>query len=335
MKLDRLTHSPDSVIDFYEEALTSVGALCERTWHDRLEVVAEGRSARLWNDTGALHEVELWFSPPEDNTARDASREVFAGCPLTFRLAESIRPSNLELDRVILNDEGGRRAPALEVAEKLWRAQYPETYRWQLASPFVADFHFSLLALIRAEIQAIDQHWSLRRVAISLPDGTPDDSLAKTLDLAEVAATGADEISWPKPQPSRWRECLRSALENDLAVDLGAVKDRQSLHLRRELDRVDDYFDHYEQELAARATRTGTESAKAKTAERLAAAKAEHTRRRADQLARHEIHVHAHLDTLLLIAEPAWRAQLKIEVAHQSQIVPALFVPRARRWVRE
>jgi len=334
MKLDRLTHSPDSVIDFYEEALASVGALCERTWHDRLEVVAEGRSARLWNDTGALHEVELWFSPPEDNTARDASREVFAGCPLTFRLAESMRAPQLELERVILNEEGGRRAPALEVAEKLWRAQFPETYRWQLASPFVAGFHFSLVALIRSEIQAIDQHWSLRRVAISLPDGASDNSLAQTLDLAGVATPGTTEVSWPKPEPARWREFLRAALESDLAVDLGAVKDRQSLHLRRELERVDDYFEHYEQELAARVARTGTNSAKAKTAERLAAAKTEHTRRRADQLARHEIHVHAHLDTLLLIAEPAWRAQLKIEIAHQPQTVPALFVPRARRWVR-
>jgi len=333
MKLPRLPHSPGAVADFYEDALTSLGALCERTWHDRLEVVAEGASARLWNENGALHEVELWFPPPEDTTPREAAREVFPGGPLTFRLAEALRPTPLALDRVVLASHAGERPPAADVAEKLWRAQFPETNRWQLASPFVAECHFSLLALMRCEIQAIDQHWSLRRVAVSLPDGAPDDALAQSLDLAQVAPDTGREISWPTPDPMPWREFLRGVLEEDLAFDLAAIRDRQSHHLRRELDRVDDYFEHYEQELAARAARTGNENTKLKTVERLAAAQAEHARRRTDQLARHEIRAHGHLEALLLIAEPAWRAGLTFELSHRSQTSSALFVPRARHWI--
>ena len=73
-------------------------------------------------------------------------------------------------------------------------------------------------------------------------------------------------------------------------------------------------------------------SVKLKTADRLAAAKAEHVRRRADQVARHEIRVHPHLDALLLVAEPAWLARLEIQRRHDPQEVAACFVPRSRRW---
>ncbi len=333
MKIERLAHSPGAVADFYEEALGTLGALCERTWHDRLEVVAEGASARLWNETGALHEVELWFPPPEDTAPREAAKEVFPGCPLTFRLAEGLRPTPLALERVVLADESGGRPPDASVAEKLWRAQFPETNRWQLATPFQADWHFSLLALVRCEIQAIDQHWSLRRVAVALADGAPDDALAQSLEFAALATNGSAAIEWPQPEPGRWREFLRTALETDLAADLAAIRERQANHLRRELERVEDYFEHYEQELAARARRTGNATTKMKTAERLAATKAEHARRRADQVARHEIRAQAHPDSLLLIAEPAWRAELAVAVAHRPQSLTARLISRARRWV--
>ena len=333
MKLARLTHSPGAVADFYDEALTALGALCERTWHDRLEIVAEGDSARLWNADGALHEIELWFPPPENTAPREAAKEVFPGCPLTFRLAETLRPAPLALERVVLPNDGGARPPGADVAEKLWRAQFPATNRWQLASPFVAERHFSLLALMRCEIQAIDQHWSLRRVAVSLPDGTPDDALAQALDLTQAAPGGDEAIPWPATDPARWREFLRAALEEDLTADLAAIRDRQSQHLGRELERVDDYFEHYEQELAARSARTGNKVTQLKAAARLAAAKAEHTRRRADQVVRHEIRAHTHLEALLLIAEPAWRTELRIEVSHRPRSGPARFVPRARRWI--
>ena len=63
-------------------------------------------------------------------------------------------------------------------------------------------------------------------------------------------------------------------------------------YLRRELDRVETYFDDYERELATRATRTGSEATKMKSTARLEAARAERVRRRADQVARHEIRIH-------------------------------------------
>src|SRR5437867_6058077 len=156
MKLERLEYKPSALVDFYEESFGALGALCERTWHDRLEIVAEGRPAKLWNPEGSLHEIELTFAPADAAAARDAAREVFPGCPLTFRLAESLRPLPLALDRVVLASHAGERPPAADVGEKLWRAQFPETNRWQLASPFVAECHFSLLALMRCEIHAID-----------------------------------------------------------------------------------------------------------------------------------------------------------------------------------
>jgi len=333
MRIERLTHSPGPVADFYEEALMSLGALCERTWHDRLDIVADGPTARLWNESGALHEVELWFPPSDDTAPREAAKEVFPGCPLTFRLAEALRTAPLALERVVFADDTGARPPAPDVAEKLWRAQFPETNRWQLAAPFAAGRHFSLLALVRCEIQAIDQHWSLRRVAISLADGARDDALAQAVRLARLETQPSGDIAWPTPAPGRWHEILRDAFAQDLSEDLAAIRARQAQYLRRELDRVDDYFEHHEQELASRAAHTGNENTKLKATERLAAAKAEHGRRRADQVARHEIRAQAHLEALLLIAESAWRTRLNVELAHRPQALSALFVPRARRWV--
>jgi len=332
MKLDRLAYDPGALVNFYEAGLAALGALCERTWHDRLEIVAEGGAAKLWNPEGALHEIELAFAPADATAARDAVREVFPGCPLTFRLAETLRPSPLPLERVALADELGAHAPDPAVAEKLWRRQFPDTTRWRLQAAFKRDFHFSLVALTRCEIQAIDQHWSLHRVAVSLPGGELDDSLAREFSFAQADAEMAADAAWPAPDPERWQTLLRSALEADLAVELATVRARQENYLRRELDRIEDYFANYEKELSARAVRSASENAKIKTADRLAAAKVEHTRRRADQVARHEIRVHPHLDALLLVAEPAWRGSLKVERSRVGQTVEAFFVPRARRW---
>src|SRR3974377_1066970 len=102
MKLPRLTYDPGSLVDFYEESFSSLGALCERTWHDRLDIVAEGPAAKLWNPDGTLHEIELPFAPADATSARDAAREIFPGCPLTFSLASALQPSPLPLERVVL-----------------------------------------------------------------------------------------------------------------------------------------------------------------------------------------------------------------------------------------
>ncbi len=330
MKLPRIPYEPGAVLDFYEEGFTALGALCARPWHDRLEIVAEGRGATLWNSEGALHSAELHFTAPDATGGRDAACEVFPGCPLTFRLAETLRAAQLPLERLVLAVEAAPRAPDPAVTEKLWRAQFDDTKRWRLATPFAADWHFSLVTLARCELQAIDQQWAMHRVAVSLPDGFLDEGLAREIGFARACQDAKVEIPWPAPDPAPWSDLLQRALSQDLAADLAGIRTRQEQRLRRELERIDAYFETYAAELAARASR----SASTKLADRIAATKAEHARHRADQVARHEITVVPHLDALLLVAEPAWRAQLQIERAHHHTENPvARFVPRARRWV--
>src|SRR5450631_3352356 len=120
MKLSRLPYEPSALIDFFQDGLEAVGAVCDRTWHDRLQLIAEGPSARLWNPEGSLHETELHFIPPGDPAPRDAEREVFPGCPLTFRLAEELRPRPVLIERGALQPFDTLRPPGPDVAEKLW-----------------------------------------------------------------------------------------------------------------------------------------------------------------------------------------------------------------------
>src|SRR5207248_3155174 len=187
MKLEKLAHVPAGLADFFQEGLEALGAVSQRSWHDRLEVIAEGRAARLWNPEGNLIETEIHFPPPGETAPRDAAKEVFPGSPLTFHLAEALRESTLVLHRAVLQTTGSGNAPSAEVAEKLWHAQKEPAVRWRMESAFKPDWHFSLLVLARCEIQAIDQHWSLHRLSISLPDGQPDESLANSLDFAQLA----------------------------------------------------------------------------------------------------------------------------------------------------
>ena len=332
MRIDRVSYEPGAALDFHEEGLTALGALCERTWHDRLEFVAEGRAARLWNDDGGLRSGELHFVASDASGAREAAKEIFPGCPFTFRLAEALRPSPLPLDRLVLAGEPHAPPPNAVVAEKLWRGQFPDTGRWRLASVFQAGWHFSLVALVRCEIQAIDQHWSLRRLAVSLPDGELDERLAQEISFARADATPTGEIAWPKTDPAGWSQLIARGLETDLEADLRGIRQRQENSLRRELDRIDNFFENYAKELAARGARQTPENAKLKSADRLAAAKAEHLRRRSDQLHRHEIRVIPHCDGLLCVAEPAWRAHLEFERAHLRHLAEGVLVTRARRW---
>jgi hypothetical protein len=331
MKLQRASHEPGELLEFYEQGLGALGALCERTWHDRLEVIADGHAAALWNSPATLHEVELQFAPAEATVARDAAREVFPGCPLTFRLAEALRASPLPLERFVLRDVAAR-PPEAAVAEKLWRAQFADTTRWHLTAPFQPDFHFSLVALARCELQAIDQHWSLHRVAISLPGGEADEQLAQEIDFYQAGGEATSEIIWPAPDPAAWHALLQRAFEHELANELLPIRARQEYSLRREVERIDDYFENYAHELSARAGRTVNVQAKMKSADRLAAAKAEHARRRADQVERHEIRIHPHLEALMLVAERAWRGKLGVERSHCARTLEALFVPRSRKW---
>lgn len=329
MKLDRLPYDAGALADFYEDGLAALGALCARSWHDRLEVVAEGRGATLWNRDGVLFSGELQFVASDASGPRSAAGEVFPGCPLTFALAEALRPAPLVLERAVLAGEAAARVPEPAVLERLWRNQFPDTGRWRLTAPFAHAHHFSLVALARCEIQAIDQHWTLQRVAIGLPGGSPDAELARDLGFVRLNQAPGSHIEWPATELGRWSEPLAAAFRQDLTGEIERLRLRQEAHLRRELDRVDDYFGNYTRELAERGRRAG---AKLKTEERLAAARAEHTRHRADQVARHEIVVHPHLDALLLVAEPAWRSTVEVVRGQERQSVPALYVPRSRRW---
>lgn len=333
MKIPRLDYDPASALAFYEETLSVLGALTERTWHDRLEVVAEGRAASLWNDDGALHQQELLFASADATGARDAQREVFPGCPLTFQLFEALRPVPLVLEKVVVSLGPRTHLPEVAVMEKLWRNQYPAARRWRLTAEAKPAFHFSLVAIFRCEIQAIDQHWSLHRIAIALPGGEADEPLAQESALLETGAAEETEIPWPRVELAQWWPMLKRQIEVETAPDVEAVRCRQQQYLQREIERLDDYFNHYEQELTQRASRAGGAST-VKATERLAAARAEHARRRLDQVARHEICVRCHLDALLLTAEACWGAIIELEEQRATQILQASFVPRARRWFR-
>ena len=328
MNLRRHAHDPGPLVDFYQGALESLGAVCERTWFDRLELVAEGPAARLWNADGSLCQTELQFLPADASGPREATREVFPGCPLTFHLAEALLPSTLTLERGVLAADAGR-PPVPDVAEKLWRAQWPAD-RWTLSGGFKPAHHFSVLALIRCELQAIDQHWSLHRVALSLPGGEADDALAAEFDFANLAREVPPDLAWPALTPTLLGDLIRGAVNQAVAPELEGIRRRQENYLRRELNRIDEYFTQYVREMSDRAKRSAS---KAKVEDRLAAARTDHARKRTDQVQRHEIRILPRVDAVMLLAEPAWQAAV-ITVRHGvTREHTAHVVPRSRRWV--
>jgi hypothetical protein len=334
VKIDRRPYDPAILADFFEEALGTLGALCEREWHDQLTVMAEGSPARLWNDDGSLHEARLRFLPADathTGAPADAQTEVFPGCPLTFRLAEAVRPNPLTLERAAITTHHRLPPPEATTLEKLWLAQHPGTRRWRMLGPLKPAWHFSLVALVRCEVQAIDQRWSLHRLAISLPDGTLDEPLASALDAASLAED--PDVQWPVFKIAACTEWLNRAIEGAMAADLAQVKERQERQLRREFDRINDYFTAYEAELTARSARSRTPDAQAKLEARLAATRVEREHRCRDQCARHEIRVIPHIDSLLLVAEPAHACRVAYYLDHAEHEVEALFISRARRWL--
>jgi hypothetical protein len=203
-----------------------------------------------------------------------------------------------------------------------------------LATPLSRAWHFSALFLARCEIQAIDQHWSLHRLVMSLPDGEADEALAGALDFCAVQRPPAEPIAWPTPDLPRWTQWIRDQVLRELETDLTSIRRRQEGYLRRELERIDDYFGSYQKELLARSERSRAEPTKLKVADRLAAAKAEHERRRLDQVRRHEIRVVPHIDAFVLLAEPVWQATFTAAERNETSTQTAHFIPRTRRWVR-
>jgi hypothetical protein len=281
-----------------------------------------------------LAEQELFFAAPNETAPRQADHEVFPGCPLTFRLVEALAAATGPvLHRAVVPRSDKLRAPAPDVAERLWRLQFPATSRWRLETNFAADWHYSLVAVVRCEIQAIEQHWSLHRLAIALPDGEPDADLAQNLNLLVLAPDGPDRNRWHAPTLEAWQAHLQRALEQDLETDLARIRQRQENYLRRELDRVDDYFANYIKELTDRVARSRSAETKTKLADRRRAAHAEHDRRRQDQVRRHEIRLIPHVDALLLLAEPAWTVTLLVSEHGEPRRQTARWLPRTRRWL--
>jgi hypothetical protein len=334
MKLDRLRNEPGTLADFYQEALEHLGAVCERTWFDRLGLIAEGQAARLWNPDGSLTEVELNFTAPGSSTPRNAERDVFPGCPLTFRLAEAFLSPNLVLERAVLEEGSHGDLAAVDVLEKLWRNQWPGERSWRMTSAATRSRQFSLLALVRGEIQAIEQHWSVHRLAVSLPGGERDESLASALEFVELTDGTGDSVDWPQLDPGQLRQHVLTAMTSDLQDTVSSIRTRQEAYLRRELDRIDNYFENYATELKERATRTRSDESRLKADERLAAARAEHERRRQDQVQRHEIRIVPHIDALILIAELAWNVPIAGTGRGETVMEVARYVPRTRRWFR-
>jgi hypothetical protein len=333
VKLPRLPHDPATLIEFFDEGLAALGAVCERSWHDRLDLLAEGRATALWPGAGDWIEKQLRFVPAEATETRDADVEVFPGCPLTFRLAEALRPISLPLERVALQPFDQGRPPSADGVERLWRVQIGPCSHWGLERPFQSSWHFSLVLTVRCEIQAIDQNWSLHRVALTLPGGQPDNDLAQRLDFAQVNPHPDQAIEWPRLNLGACREAIQKALLAELDGDLAGIRARQESCLRRELERIDGYFENYTRELQQRVWRARSKDSHSKMDGRLAAARAEHGCRRHDQIQRHVIRIVPHFDALLLVAEPAWNALVSVVEHGAARRVDAMYLPRARRWI--
>ena len=79
-------------------------------------------------------------------------------------------------------------------------------------------------------------------------------------------------MAWPCVEVERWHTLIVEAIRREVAGQLAPIRVRQENYLRRELDRIDDYFAGYERELTARAARSSGKSGKLRVDERLAAA---------------------------------------------------------------
>jgi hypothetical protein len=316
-------------MEFFEEGLDSLGAICERSWHDRLEVLAEGDAAHLWRNDDELFSGGLRFRDAGSPDADGADTEVFPGCPLTFRLVEALWRRHLAHSRVCLSADIGAKAPSNQVADKLWQAQFGFHAGWQ-AGPFVPTRMFSVVAAVRCEVQAHDQIWSSHRLAFTLPAGERDASLEFALE--QMSAAEAVDADWPALDPGLISDWIVSALSGELAPELSRIKERQQLFLRRELNRIDEYFENYARELGERMQRQHKEVAIKRYADRLEATRQEHNHRRTDQIERHTIHVVPHVDALLTVREPAFATRVNWRAGREERTVGATFVPRTRRW---
>ena len=329
MKFPKTPPRAQNLMEFFEEGLLALGAVCERSWHDRLGVLAEGDAARLWRNDGELFTSELYFRDASSTDPGNPETEVFPGCPLMFRLVEALWRRHIAHSRVCLSPGHAVKAPPSDVAEKLWQSQRGSCAGWQ-ATPFLSTWMFSIVLAARCEVQANDQSWSSLRLAFTLPQGERDRSLEVALEQMDTIEGVAPD--WPALDLAALSSWVSRALSSELAPELSRIKDRQQLLLHRELNRIDEYFENYAREIRERRDRQRKEEAMKRYADRLEATRLEHNRRRTDQIERHTIHVLPHVDALLTVAEPAFATHVTWRAGREERMTPAVFVPRTRRW---
>jgi hypothetical protein len=264
--------------------------------------------------------------------AGNPETEVFPGCPLTFHLVEALWTHAAIHCRACLSTGDIVKPPALDVAQKLWQTQFGPCADWRLVTPFRAAWSLSLVIALRCEIQATDQSWSCHRLAFTLPGGERDASLESILEQLSPVTPGPEEPDWPVADASAVPDWIGRALLIELAPELSKIKERQQNFLRRELSRIDNYFENYARELRSRMARQRKGDAIKRYAERLEATRVEHERRRTDQIERHTIHLLPHVDATLMVAEPALVATVGCRAGRAERSVRAVFVPRMRRW---
>ena len=78
MRIEKIPPTPQVLLEFAAEGLQRLGALCERTWHDRLQVVADGPAAAALGRPGELVETELRF-PTSPGNPRPRTSYFVAG----------------------------------------------------------------------------------------------------------------------------------------------------------------------------------------------------------------------------------------------------------------
>src|SRR5271165_6902032 len=69
------------------------------------------------------------------------------------------------------------------------------------------------------------------------------------------------ELDWPALDPAALSDWIGRAINIELAAQLSKIKERQQLFLRRELNRIDEYFENYARELRERTDRQHKEEA--------------------------------------------------------------------------
>jgi hypothetical protein len=157
--------------------------------------------------------------------------------------------------------------------------------------------------------------------------------LSETFDFLELDPAPPEPVPWPAVDLSP--DWLGPILESEAASELDQIRARQQNYLQKELDRIESYFSNYERELTQRQQRAQAPASIEKLGQRLAAARAEHERRRQDQIQRHEIQLIPHLDAVLLVAEPAWETTVSDLRERREHEHHGRFVARNRRWFVE